>query len=68
MIEYRDIQAAAVTIQHHVHKTPLIHSNSFSRMASAVPFAVAVKVRNKEHLDEILSDLARKGFEVKRTP
>ena len=25
MIEYRDIRAAAATIQHHVHKTPLIH-------------------------------------------
>jgi threonine dehydratase len=62
MIEYRDIQAAAVTIQHHVHKTPLIHSNLFSRMTGAV------EVRSKDHLEEILSDLTRKRFEVKRSP
>jgi hypothetical protein len=53
------MQAAGVTIQHHVHKTPLIRSNSFSR--------ITVKVRSKGHLEEILSDLTRKGFEMKRT-
>ncbi len=59
MIEYRDIQAAAETLHDHVHKTLLIHSNSFSRMP--------VAVRSKEHPEEILSDLTRKGFEVKGT-
>jgi len=41
MVEFTDIQAAAEKIKDFVHKTPLIHSNSFSRMTGTDVFLKA---------------------------
>ncbi len=41
MVEFTDIQAAAEKIKDFIHKTPLIHSNSFSRMTGADVFLKA---------------------------
>ena len=41
MIEFRDIQNAAENIRKFVHKTPLIYSNSFSKMTGAEVFLKA---------------------------
>jgi len=60
---------AGIVLAHRGNILSIIHD----RFASDLPIgwtkvAVAVEVRNKEHLEEILSDLARKGFKVTRTP
>ncbi len=41
MIKLQDIQAAAENIKDFIHKTPLIHSNSFSKMTGAEVFLKA---------------------------
>ena len=38
MVEFRDIQNAAENIKNFVHKTPLLYSNSFSKMMGAEIF------------------------------
>ena len=43
MVKFKDIQAAAKNIRDFVHKTPLIYSNSFSKMTGA---EVYLKVEN----------------------
>jgi threonine dehydratase len=41
MVGYKDIQAAAENIKSHIHRTPLIFSNSFSTMTGAEVFLKA---------------------------
>jgi threonine dehydratase len=41
MVEFRDIQNAAENIKNFVHKTPLMYSNSFSKMTGAEVFLKA---------------------------
>jgi threonine dehydratase len=43
MIDLQDIRKAQTTIRDHIHRTPLIYSNSFSKMAGA---AVYLKAEN----------------------